>query len=97
MNRRSIERVRSSVIFGGLKQSIYLYQNHLVITNPSSPLLDAIEVRYDQISELYLYTGALYATLTLGMRGGCREMVRWLPKGKATRVATLIRERMQAA
>jgi hypothetical protein len=93
MDVEPIERINSSAIFGGLNQSIYVYQDCVVVSNPVLSVLDAEEVSYDQISEVSLYTGILYATLTLGLRSGYRVMMRWLPKGKSTRVAALIRER----
>jgi hypothetical protein len=99
MNIEPIERVVSSTIFGGLNQSVAVYKDRVVIKNPipTSPVLDTKEVRYEQVSDVNLYTGAFYATLTLGCRGGYSMMVRWLPKGEATRVADLIRERVGAA
>ncbi|HSL01101.1 MAG TPA: hypothetical protein VK869_12250 [Rubrobacteraceae bacterium] len=97
MDVEPIEYVRSSTVFGGLNQRISVYQDHVVVTNPGSPVLDSVEVRYDQVSEVHLYTGVLYATLTLEMRDGYGIMVRWLPKSKATRIAALIWERVRAA
>ena len=97
MDVEPIESVASSVIFGGLNQSVSLYSDHVVINNPGSPVLDTISARYEQIAEVRLYAGVLYATLTLGMRNDSRVMVRWLPKGKAIRVADLLRERMRGA
>lgn len=96
MDVEPIESVASSVIFGGLNQSVSLYGHHVVINNPRSPVLDTKEVRYETIAEVHLYTGVLYATLTLGLRNGSREIVRWLPKGKAIRVADRLSERMRA-
>jgi len=97
MDFEPIESVNSSVIFGGLDQSISVHEDRVVIGNPGLPVLDTKEARYEQIDEVHLYTGLLYATLTLGLRNDYRIMVRWLPKGKAIRVADLIRERMRAA
>ncbi len=94
MDVEPIESVASSVIFGGLNQTVTVYQDRVVITNPVLPVLKAKEARYEQIDDVYLYTGLLYATLTLGIRDDYRVMVRWLPRGKAIRVADLIRERM---
>ena len=97
MDIEPIESVASSVIFGGLNQSVSVYEDHVVISNPGPPVLDAKDARYQQITDVHLHAGVLYATLTLGIRDDYRVMVRWLPKGKATRVADLIRERMGAA
>jgi hypothetical protein len=97
MDAEPIESVASSVIFGGLNQSVSVYQDRVVISNPFPPVLKTKEARYDQIDDVYLHTGLFYVTLTLGIRGDYRVMVRWLPRGKATRVADLIRERMRAA
>jgi hypothetical protein len=97
MDVEPIESVDSSVIFGGLKQSVVVYEDRVVISNPGPPVLDTKEARYEQIDDVYLYTGVLYATLTLGIRNDYRVMVRWLPKGKAIRVADLIRERTRTA
>jgi hypothetical protein len=97
MDAEPIERVNSSVILGGLNQSVAVYADRVVISNPGPPVLDTKEVRYEQIAEVNLYTGVFYATLTLGTAGGYGWMVRWLPKSKAIRVADLIRERMRAA
>jgi hypothetical protein len=75
-----------------------VYEDRVVLRNPGSPPVpDTIEARYEQIDDVYLYTGVLYATLTLGIRNNYRVMVRWLPKDKAIRVADLLRERMGAA
>jgi hypothetical protein len=74
-----------------------VYEERVVIRNPGPPVLDTKQARYEQIDDVYLYRGVLYATLTLGIRNDYRVMVRWLPKGKAIRVADLIRERMRAA
>jgi hypothetical protein len=93
-----IESVASSSIFGGLHQSVSVFEDYVMLSNPGPPPVpDTIEARYEQIDDVYLYRGVLYATLTLGIRNGYRVMVRWLPKGKAIRVADLIRERMRAA
>lgn len=92
-----IESVDSSVIFGGSNQSLSVYKEHVVISNPGPPVLDTKEVRYEQIAEVYLHTGVFYATLILSTRGGYRMMVRWLPRSKAIRVADLIRDRMRSA
>jgi hypothetical protein len=98
MDVEPIERVTSSIIFGGLNQSISVYEDRVVLSNVGPPPVpDTIEARYEQIDDVYLYTGALYATLTVGIRNNYRVMVRWLPKGKAIRVADLMRERMGAA
>jgi hypothetical protein len=75
-----------------------VYEDRVVLRNPGPPPVpDTIEARYEQIDDVYLYTGVLYATLTLGIRNNYRVMVRWLPKDKAIRVADLLRERMGAA
>jgi hypothetical protein len=95
MDVEPIESVASSVIFGGLNQSVSLYRDHVVINNPGSPVVESELVRYDQIDEVRLYSGVLYATLTLGMRNGSRVMIRWLPKGRAIRVTDLLRERVR--
>ncbi len=97
MDVEPVESVASSVIFGGLSQSVFVYEDHVMITNPGPPVLETKEARYEQINEVYLYTGALYATLTLGICDDYRVMVRWLPKRKAILVADLIRECMRAA
>jgi len=97
MDAEPIESVASSVIFGGLNQTVTVYEDRVVVRNPIPPVLDTKEARYEQIDDVYLYTGVLYATLTLGIRNDYMVMVRWLPKGKATRVADLIRERMGPA
>jgi|SRR5215203_3200731 len=97
MDVEPIESVASSVIFGGLNLTVTLYEDRVVISNLGLPVHDIKEARYDQIEDLYLHTGVLYATLTLGIRHDYRVMVRWLPKGKAIRAADLIRERMGAA
>jgi hypothetical protein len=91
---KPIESVRSSVIFGGTGQSISAYGDHVLIRTPHQQGPDAVELRYERIAELHLYTGVLYATLILSTAGGYGWMVRWLPKGKAIRVAELIRERI---
>jgi hypothetical protein len=98
MDIEPTESVVSSTIFGGLNQSVTVYKDRLVIKNPisTSSVLDAKEVRYEQISDVNLYVGTFYATLNLSC-GGFRTMVRWLPKGKATRIANLIKERTRAA
>src|SRR5215208_3874178 len=92
-----IESVDSSVVFGGTNQSVSVYANRVVISNPGPPTLDTKEVRYEQIAEEFLHIGVFYATLTLGLRGEYRIMVRWLPRSKAIRVADLIKARMRAA
>ena len=92
-----IESVDSSVIFGGLNQSVSMYNEYVVIGNSGPSVLDAEEVRYEQIAEVYLHTGVFYATLILSTRSGYRMMVRWLPRNKAIRVADLIRDRMRSA
>jgi hypothetical protein len=97
MDTGPIKRVNSSVIFGGLHQGVCVYEDRVVISNPGPPVLDTKEARFEQIDDVHLYTGLLYATLTVGIRNDYRVMVRWLPKGKAIRVADLIRERMRAA
>jgi Bacterial PH domain len=97
MDVEPIESLASSVIFGGLNQTVTVYEDRVVISNPGLPGRDIIEARYEQIDDVYLHTGVLYATLTLGIRNGYRVMVRWLPRSKAIRVADLIRERMPAA
>jgi hypothetical protein len=97
MDVEPIESVASSAIFGGLNQTVTVYEDRVVISNPGPPVLATKEARYEQINDVYLYTGLLYATLTVGIRNDYRVMVRWLPKGKATRVADLIKERMGVA
>jgi hypothetical protein len=98
MDVEPIESVASSIIFGGLNQSVSVYEDRVVLSNPGPPPVpDTIEARYEQIDDVELYTGVLYATLTLGIRNNYRVMVRWLPKGKAIRVADLMKERMGAA
>jgi hypothetical protein len=92
-----IGSVASSRIFGGLDQSVSVYEDRVVIRNPGPPVLDAKHARYEQFDDVTLYTGVLYATLTLGIRNDYRVMVRWLPNGKATRIAHLIRERVRTA
>jgi hypothetical protein len=94
VNIKPIESVRSSVIFGGTGQSISMYGDYVLINTPHQPGPDTVELRYEQIAELHLYTGVLYATLILRTPGGYGWMVRWLPKGKAIRVAELIRGRI---
>jgi hypothetical protein len=44
MDVEPIERVNSSARFGGLNQSISVYQDRVVVTNPGVPVLDAEEV-----------------------------------------------------
>ena len=95
MDVEPIERVTSSTIFGGLNQSVSVYEDRVVIGNPGPPVLDTKVVRYEQIDEVHLYTGVFYATLTMGIRSQHRVMVRWLPRSKAIRIAYLIRERMR--
>jgi PH (Pleckstrin Homology) domain-containing protein len=97
MDVEPIESVASSAVFGGLNQSVSVYEDRVIVRNPDPPILKTKEARYEQIDDVHLYTGVLYATLTLGIRNDYRVMVRWLPRGKATRVADLIRERMGAA
>lgn len=97
MDVEPIESVASSKFFGGLDQRVSVYADRVVIRNPGLPVFDTIQARYEQIDDVYLYTGVLYATLALGIRNGYRIMVRWLPKSKATQVADLIRERVRAA
>jgi hypothetical protein len=98
MDVEPIESVASSIILGGLNQSVFVYEDRVVLGNPGPPPVPyTIEARYEQIDDVYLYTGVLYATLTLGIRNNYRVMMRWLPKGKAIRVADLIRERIEAA
>jgi hypothetical protein len=92
-----IESVASSKIFGGLDQGVSVYEDRVVIRYPNPSVLDTKQARYEQIDDVTLYTGVLYATLTLGIRNDYRVMVRWLPKGKATRIADLIRERVRTA
>jgi hypothetical protein len=92
-----IESVASSKIFGGLDQGVSVYEDRVVIRNPNPSVLDTKQARYEQIDDVYLYTGVHYATLTLGIRNDHRVMVTWLPKDKATRVADLIRGRMRTA
>ena len=97
MDVEPVASVNSSRVFGGLNQSVSVYKDRVTISNPGPPGLHAKEARYEQIDEVHLYVGMLYATLTLGIRNDYRVMVRWLPRSKAIRVADLIRERMQAA
>jgi hypothetical protein len=97
MDVEPIESATSSVIFGGLKQSVAVYEDRVVVSNPGPPVLKTKEARYEQIDDVHLHTGVLYATLTLGIRDDYRVMMRWLPKGKAIRVANLIRERTRTA
>ena len=80
-----------------MRLSVSAYGDRVVIKNLPPPFPDTEEIRYEQIADLNLYTGAFFATLTLGTHGGHRVMVRWLPKGKAVRVASLIRERARSA
>jgi hypothetical protein len=97
MDVEPIESVDSSVIFGGLNQGVVVYEDRVVISNPVPPVLGIKVASYGQIDDVHLYTGVLYATLTLGIRNDYRVMVRWLPKGKAIRVADLVWERMRTA
>jgi hypothetical protein len=97
MNAEPIESVASSVIFGGLDQSVSVYEDRVVVSNPIPSVVGTKEAPYEQIEDIHLYTGVLYATLSLGIRNDYRAMVRWLPKGKAIRVADLIRERTRAS
>jgi|SRR3712207_1273021 len=97
MGVEPIESIASSVVFGGLNQSVSVYEDRLVISNPGPPGVGTKEARYEQIMDVHVYTGVFYATLIVGIRDDYRVMVRWLPKGKATRVADLIRERMRLA
>jgi hypothetical protein len=76
---------------------VSVYEDRVIVCNPIPSVSDTKEPRYEQIDEIHLYTGVLYATLTLGIRNDYRVMVRWLPKGKAIRIAALIRERISAA
>jgi hypothetical protein len=95
MSVEPIQTVRSSVIFGGTIQSLTLYEDHVVIHTPRQPGPDIVELRYQQIADLYLHTGVFYATLTLSTGGGFGWMIRWLPKGQAMRAAARIRERIR--
>ena len=86
-----IEKVDSSIIFGGTDQSISVYEDHVLINTPRQLGPDTRELRYDEIGELNLYVGVFYATLALRTDNGYGLMIRWLPKGKAIRVANYIR------
>jgi hypothetical protein len=94
MRVQPIQTVRSSVIFGGTNQSLTVYEDHVVIHTPRQPSPDTVELQYQQIADLYLYTGVFYATLTLSTAGGYGWMIRWLPKRQAVRAADRIRERI---
>jgi hypothetical protein len=97
MNAEPTESVASSVIFGGFNQTVSAYKDRMMITNPDALVLDAGEARYEQIDDVHLYKGVLYATLTLRIRDVYRVMVRWLSRSKAVRSAALIKERVRAA
>ena len=96
MGTGPIETIDASVI-GGTGQRVSVGGDGVTISPSYPPHPGAEEIRYEQIADLNLYTGAFYATLTLGTHGGHRLMVRWLPKRKAARVANLIRERVRSA
>jgi hypothetical protein len=93
MGTEPIEIVESSAIFGGMGQRVSVHGDGVTMNASSPPYPGTEEIRYEQIADLNLHTGAFYATLTLGTHDGHRIMARWLPKGKAVRVANLIRER----
>ena len=86
-----IEKVDSSTIFGGTGQSISVYEDHVLINTPRQQGPGTDEFRYEEISRLNLYTGVFYATLTLQTGDGHWQMIRWIPKSKAIRVANLIK------
>src|SRR3712207_88048 len=67
---RPIAAVDSSVVFGGMRLSVSAYGDRVVIKNLPPPFPDTEEIRYEQIANLNLYTGAFFATLTLGAHGG---------------------------
>jgi hypothetical protein len=91
----AIEKVNSSVVFGGTGQGISVYEDHVLIDTPRQQGPNAVELRYEELRGLYLYTGVFYATLTLRTGNGYGQMIRWLPKGKAIRVASYIRKRIR--
>ena len=88
----TMEKVDSSVIFGGTGQSISVYEDHVLINTPRALGPDTTELRYEEIRGLNLYIGVFYATLILRTGSGYGLMIRWLPKGKAIRVARYVRE-----
>ena len=54
MNAEPTESVASSVIFGGLNQTVSVYKDRMMITNPDALVLDAGEARYEQIDDVHL-------------------------------------------
>jgi hypothetical protein len=91
----AIEKVNSSVVFGGTGQGISVYKDHVLIDTPRQQGPKAVELRYEELRGLYLYTGIFYATLTLRTGKGFGHMIRWLPKRKAIRVASYIRKHIR--
>lgn len=89
-----IQTVNSSSVFGGTGHSLFVYDESLVAYMPHQQGPDFVEVYYTQIAKLYLHTGMFYVTLSLQTFEGYSLMLRWLPKGKATVAAALIREHM---
>jgi hypothetical protein len=94
MSDEPIQTVRSSVVFGGTNQTLAIYEDRVTIDSPHEPGTGTVEVRYQQIADLYLYTGVFYATLSLHTASGYGWMIRWLPRGQAVRAADRIRERL---
>jgi hypothetical protein len=90
-----IEKVDSSKIFGGTDQSISVFEDHVLINTPRQQGPDTVELRYERMVGVSLYTGVFYATLILRTGNGYGLMIRWLPKGKAIRVANFIGRHMR--
>jgi hypothetical protein len=91
----AIERVNSSVVFGGTGEAISVFKDHVLIDTPRQQGRNAVEFRYEELRGLYLHIGVFYATLTLHTGNGYGQMIRWLPKGKAFRVASYIRKHIR--
>src|SRR5215204_5519794 len=96
MSVQPMQTIYSSKIFGGTNESISVYEDRLIIYIPNQQGPKAEALYYSQIADVYLFEGLLYVTLSIRTYSGTSLMVRWLPKGRATKIRNYVRERIGA-
>jgi hypothetical protein len=87
--------LRTSPLLSYRPDSLAVFEDAIVVENPSRVYgMDVQRVRYDQMAQVLVRHGVVFADLIVETRGGGTLEVRGVSKREAEYASTFIRERM---
>ena len=97
VNETPLLDTKSAAFGTGVPSRILVYENEIEVRTLRPPRRSVQRVRYEQIAQVFVNRGIVYAELVIETRGGGTLSLAGMSKPNAEAARALIRERLDAA